>query len=179
MAGPEKPTLPFFLLPHKVFAAITVITVITVSVALRTFHCPRQSIRRRNPGHWLHSIPANALRPHTATDTDLPLSMAGRPITKKTKGRTTAKSTDQRPITKQAKERRPTTKTKEQRQEAFVAACRRSGFDGFELLQILADWYGWQKVVITSAPGITEHTITNAWSQSKTEREYRTGRGSP
>ena len=70
-----------------------------------------------------------------------------------------------------------TAKTTEQRQKAFIAACRRSGFEGFEILQILADWYGWQKLVITSAPGITEHTVTNAWSQTDTEKKYRTSRG--
>jgi hypothetical protein len=72
-----------------------------------------------------------------------------------------------RPILKKTMQPPQTAKKMEQRQTALVAACRRSGFDGFEIIQILADWYGWQKVVITSAPGIIEHAITNAWSQSK------------
>lgn len=75
-----------------------------------------------------------------------------------------------RPIIKAPKQPM-VTKTKGHRQEAFITACRRSGFDGFEIIQILADLYGWQKVVITSAPGITEHTITNAWSQLKTKSQ--------
>jgi hypothetical protein len=74
-----------------------------------------------------------------------------------------------RPI-KETKTRTPIAKRKKDRQKALIAACRRSGFDGFEMLQILADLYGWQKLVITSAPGITEHTITNAWSQSRQRR---------
>jgi hypothetical protein len=81
-----------------------------------------------------------------------------------------------RPITKANK--RKTITQPEKRQQAFIAACRRSGFDGFELLQILTDFYGWQKVIIASAPGITEHVITNAWSQSMAEKNYRTSRGS-
>jgi hypothetical protein len=50
-------------------------------------------------------------------------------------------------------------------------ACRRSGFDGFEIVQILADWYGWQRVTINPAPGIIEHTVNNAWSQSQADKE--------
>ena len=88
---------------------------------------------------------------------------------------------------KKATERRPTVapatlppdgKTKAQKEAQFIAACRRSGFDGFDLVQILTDLYGWQKVMITSAPGITEHTVVNAWSQTATERKYRSARGS-
>jgi hypothetical protein len=79
------------------------------------------------------------------------------------------------------KARKPGTngKTEEQRQKEFIASCRRSGFDGFQIVQILADWYGWQRVTITSAPGITEHTITNAWSQSMPDTGHRSGHGSP
>jgi hypothetical protein len=95
-------------------------------------------------------------------------SMAGSPITKTDK-----------PITKKTKQLPPNAKRKEQQQKVLIAACRRSGFDVFEILQILADLYGWQRIVITSAPGIREHTITNAWSQSKAEKNYRTGHGSP
>ena len=80
---------------------------------------------------------------------------------------------------KKAAKRRATAKTRAKRQKALLAACRRFGFDGFDIVQILSDFYGWQKVVITSAPGIVEHTITNAWSQSTTERNYRTNNGSP
>jgi len=76
------------------------------------------------------------------------------------------------------KARRPTVKTKTQKEAQFIAACHRSGFDGFDLVQILTDLYGWQKVMITSAPGITEHTVVNAWSQTATERKYRSARGS-
>jgi len=88
---------------------------------------------------------------------------------------------------KKATERRPTVapatlpregKTKAQKEAQSIAACRRSGFDGFDLVQILTDLYGWQKVMITSAPGITEHTVVNAWSQTATERKYRSARGS-
>jgi hypothetical protein len=75
------------------------------------------------------------------------------------------------PVTKTARKRLPTSKSKEKRQEQFIAACRRSGFDGFEIVQILADWYGWQKVTITPAPGIIEHTVNNAWSQSQKDKE--------
>ena len=63
--------------------------------------------------------------------------------------------------------RHPISNTKDQCQLEIITACRHSDLDGFEIVQILADFYGWQKVVITSAPGITEHTVTNAWSQSK------------
>jgi len=75
------------------------------------------------------------------------------------------------------KEDKATAKRNERRQKALITACRRSGFGGFEIVQILADWYGWQKVKIASAPGITEHTITNAWSQSKAEKQYRSAHG--
>jgi hypothetical protein len=83
------------------------------------------------------------------------------------------------PIIEKTTQQPRTAKRNEQRQKVFITACRRSGFDGFEILQILADWYGWQRIVITSAPGITEHTITNAWSQSKAEKKYRSSHGSP
>ena len=84
------------------------------------------------------------------------------------------------PMAKTMTTRKQPTKSKlELRQEALIVLCRRSGFDGFEIVQILVDWYGWQKVVIASAPGITEHTITNAWSQSQAEKTYRTSHGSP
>jgi len=96
--------------------------------------------------------------------------MSGEPI-KKTKKRQS--------LPKKSKERRATTKTKAQREAEFIAACRRSSFEGFDLVQILTDFYGWQKVTIASAPGITEHTMTNAWSQSKAEQKYRTSHGSP
>ena len=58
-------------------------------------------------------------------------------------------------------------KANDQCQLEIITACRDSGLDGFAIVQIMADFYGWQKVVITSAPGITEHTVTNAWSRSK------------
>jgi hypothetical protein len=89
-----------------------------------------------------------------------------------------SKTKTRRSPPQKATERRATAKTKATRQKALLAACRRSGLEGFEILQILADWYGWQKLVITSAPGITEHTVFNAWSQSKAEKKYRTSQGS-
>jgi len=86
--------------------------------------------------------------------------------------------TDERqPVTTTAKKRRPTTKSKGQRQELFVKTWRQYGFDGFEIVQILADWYGWQKVTISPAPGIIEHTVTNAWSQSQADKERRSHHG--
>jgi hypothetical protein len=84
-----------------------------------------------------------------------------------------------RPPSEKTQRRPQTAQTKAQRQTTLIAACRRSGFDGFEIIQILADLYGWQKVVITSAPGIIEHTITNAWSQSMAEEHCKSGHGSP
>jgi predicted transcriptional regulator len=89
--------------------------------------------------------------------------MAGQPITKKTD--------IWEPITKAETERRPTTPAKERPQEVIITACRQSGLDGFEIVQVLADWYGWQRVTITPAPGIVEHTVTNSWSQSRKENE--------
>ncbi len=81
--------------------------------------------------------------------------------------RPTIRTDEWEPVTETATERRPAANSKEQRQELLVAACRRSGFDGFEIVQILADWYGWQRVTIAPAPGIIEHTVNNAWSKSQ------------
>ena len=87
-------------------------------------------------------------------------------------GKAQERSMAGRPVLEKTTQGLQTTKRREQRQKASIAACRRSGFDGFEILQILADWHGWQRIVITSAPGITEHTITNDWNRSKSAKKY-------
>ena len=59
---------------------------------------------------------------------------------------------------------RRSSKTVLQRQEAFRKACNVSGFTGFELLQILTDWYGWREVTVYS--GMTRQTVTNSTTLS-------------
>jgi hypothetical protein len=43
---------------------------------------------------------------------------------------------------------RRSTKTVEQRRNDFIKACLRSGFTGFELVEILVYWYAWDGATV-------------------------------
>jgi len=63
---------------------------------------------------------------------------------------------------------RRTTKNSAERREDLLAAVKRSGFTGVEVIQILFEWYGWWKLEITGKYSGVMHVF----EQGDLHKEY-------